>query len=125
MILDQIKNIDNYESVIPKAIIEMAKAAKGDDIHLKKEYEKQFEMHKKHKDLFVCLEGRARFCILVLLYDESKDFCVVDDYQRTVELSAGEFLLINEYVLHKPNLIPKTKENAQKTAKISVIKIEV
>jgi beta-galactosidase beta subunit len=125
MILDKVKNIDNYKGIIPELIIQKVKKAEGKEVELKSETERDFEFHKNHKDLFVCLDGIAMFHYLFQTeYDKLNDIQKSENLIRYTPLQKGEFLIIDENVLHRPNLVTNKQIPNQK-AVIEVFKIEV
>ena len=124
MIFDKVKNIDNYVGILPKEIIKSIKNSTGEPVEMKTDQESEFELHRNHKEIFICHDGKATFHYLFLgQYNEKKDLLKIDNLIRYTTLQKGEFLLIDNNVWHKPYISSNKQLNAY--ASIDVIKYKV
>jgi len=134
MIHDDLKNIKRYKGIIPDSTIKFIHSGKyvEQEIELKDIKDKTFELHRNNKDLFIVLKGCVKFQYAITdnydvldEYDETNDImkCHTIDYNEVV-LEYNEFLLLDELVLHKPNL-KIFESDADTKATIAIVKIEV
>ena len=130
MIHDNIINIKKYKDFIPIDIIHQIFDDKYtyDEVELKEDKRKQFEIHRKNKDLFICRGNTIRYLYTHNLdgeylteYDEEKDIQKYDtnDYNEIL-VKENEFLIIDENIPHKPNTVFQDK-----TSNVKVFKIEI
>lgn len=130
MIHDKIVNINKYRDIIPDDIY--LKIVQHDyeleEIELKSPQDKTFELHKKHKDLFLVGENPVLYEYSIKEgYEEIENYNEEEDFQRVntifyagVIVDKDEFILFDEMTLHRPNL--KVISN---NSKVKIFKIEV